>query len=142
MHAMSDIKNIVPWYYILLSHTISLISSLKLQYMQLFIWNKSEYIITLHVCHVASLIYFHTFIIDLGIIFIAGDLACPFSWHISHKKFDVLSTSLPPIALQHSVKEKTICNQKYKQCLSGFSWKSLSLIFINKTICVGENIHV
>ena len=38
MHGMSDIKNVVPWCYFLLSHTISLISSL--QYKPLFIGNK------------------------------------------------------------------------------------------------------
>lgn len=125
MHAMNDIKNVVPWYYILLSHTISLFLHSSCSTCHFLLETKSEYIITLHVCHVACLIYFHTFIIDLGIIFIAGDLACPFSWHISHKKFDVLSTSLPPIALQHSVKEKK------KSAIS--STNNASLVSVERT---------
>lgn len=73
-----------------------------------------SFLLQTHLHQAAHPVYFHTFSIDLGVIFIAGDLACPFSWQISHKKFDVLSTSLPPIALQHSVKEETICSQYHE----------------------------
>jgi hypothetical protein len=130
MHLLVNIMNTrkcMVWltqkmYYILLSHTIWYLHR-SCSTCHFLLETIYEHFITLHVYHAAYLIYFHTFSIDLGIIFIAGDLACPFSWHISHKKFDVLSTSLPPIALQHSVKEETIYNQYHKQCLSGFSWK-------------------
>jgi hypothetical protein len=105
----------------------------------IFIWNQYMSTSQTHLYWGVHLVFSHTFRIDLGIILMAGDLACPFSWQISHKKFDVLSTSLPPIALQHSVKEETTCTQYLEQLPLLFHCKGHTSVFNINAKYAGKN---